>query len=93
MPTLAATANESDTPSKEASNERSASYQVGWDENEIANPHNWSKIYRAWITLQLAMLAMAASLGSSIIAPAESVIEDYFEISHEVAVLTISLYM
>ncbi|KAJ5648760.1 MFS general substrate transporter [Penicillium lividum] len=74
-------------------NAKPASILVGWDENEPANPHNWSTTYKSWITFQLGMLAMAASLGSSIIAPAESTLEDHFGISHEVAVLCISLYI
>jgi hypothetical protein len=52
-----------------------------------------STAYRAWITFQLRMLAMAVSLGSSIIAPAESTLENHFGVGHEVAVLCISLYM
>ncbi|KAJ5761244.1 MFS general substrate transporter [Penicillium odoratum] len=74
-------------------NAKPASILVGWDENEPANPHNWSTKYKSWITFQLGMLAMAASLGSSIIAPAESTLADHFSISHEVAVLCISLYI
>ena len=75
-------------PSKEKDH-----YLVDWDENDQANPRNWSNGYKSWITFQLGMLALAASLGSSIIAPAENAISAYTGVSHEVAVLSISLYV
>ena len=66
---------------------------VGWEENDKGNPRNWSTPYKSWITFQLGMLALAASLGSSIIAPAENAIADSVGVSSEVAVLSVSLYM
>lgn len=67
---------------------------VGWDgENDLENPLNWSVGYKWWITFQLSMLALAASLGSSIIAPAEDAISDDLGVSKEATVLVISLYM
>ncbi|KAM6487688.1 major facilitator superfamily domain-containing protein [Trichoderma sp. SZMC 28011] len=66
---------------------------VKWDENEPANPFNWSTKYRAFITLQLGMIAMAASVGSSIMAPTEPTLQKVFHIGHEVSVLCISLYI
>jgi hypothetical protein len=67
---------------------------VDWDgEADPANPRNWGKGYKSWITFQLGMLALAASLGSSIIAPGENAIAQYVGVSKEVTVLSISLYM
>jgi hypothetical protein len=66
---------------------------VEWDEDDRENPRNWSTMYKCWITFQLGMLALAASLGSSIISPAESAIAAYVGVSREVAVLSISLYV
>jgi len=66
---------------------------VDWEENDKANPRNWTTGYKSWITFQLGMLALAASLGSSIIAPAEPAISIYVGVSREVTVLAISLYM
>ena len=68
-------------------------YLVDWEPNDVANPQNWSTAYKSWITVQLGMLALAASLGSSIISPAENAIMDYTRISSEVAVLPISFYI
>jgi len=66
---------------------------VKWEPKDPANPRNWSASYKAWITFQLGMLALAASLGSSIVAPAEPVIAEYLGISEEVTILVISLYV
>lgn len=67
---------------------------VDWEgEDDEENPRNWSSGYKSWITVQLGLLALAASLGSSIISPAENVIANYVGVSSEVAVLSVSLYM
>ena len=66
---------------------------VAWDLEDAANPKNWSRLSKYWITLQLGMLAFAASVGSSITAPATNAIATYANVSHEVSVLSISLYM
>ena len=77
---------------KEECDERDK-YLVEWEPNDTANPRNWSTGYKSWITFQLGMLALAASLGSSIISPAEEAIMRYTHVSSEVAVLPISFYI
>lgn len=67
-------------------------FLVKWDENEAANPRNYSARRKGFITFQLGMLALAASLGSSIISPAEPEIAAYIGVSEEVTVLAVSLY-
>ena len=66
---------------------------VDWAENDEENPRNWSTVYKSWITFQLGMLALAASLGTSVVAPAEDAIAEYVGVSSEVSVLAVSLYM
>jgi MFS family permease len=68
-------------------------YLVHWDDGETANPRNWKPSYKAFMTFQLGMLAFAGSLGSSIILPAEQSIAEEFNVSREVTVLCISLYV
>lgn len=68
-------------------------FLVAWNPDDEANPRNWSNAYKSWITFQLGMLALSASLGSSIIAPAEQAIANYTGISSELAVLVISVYI
>jgi hypothetical protein len=64
-----------------------------WAPEDPENPYNWTTKRKSWITFQLGMLAFAASLGSSIIAPGETAIENYTGVSSEASVLTISLYI
>lgn len=66
---------------------------VEWDVNDPGNPRNWTRGFKYCITLQLGMLAFAASIGSSITAPATASIAAYANVSHEVAILSVSLYM
>ena len=67
---------------------------VDWDGgNDPENPQNWSTRFKSWITIQLSLLAFAASLASSIIAPANRTIADYVGVSQNVVVLNVSLYM
>ena len=68
-------------------------YLVDWEPEDKTNPRNWSTPYKSWITFQLGMLALAASLGSSIISPAEDAVMAYTHISSEVAVLPVSFYI
>ena len=60
-------------------------FLVGWDENDPANPRNWNPWYKTFITFQLGMLALAGSLGSSIISPAQASIAKEFDVSLEVS--------
>ncbi|EMC96487.1 hypothetical protein BAUCODRAFT_476915 [Baudoinia panamericana UAMH 10762] len=73
--------------------EKDPAFKVEWEPGETTNPRNWSTLYKAFITFLLGMLALSASLGSSIIAPAEPFIASYLGVSEEVMVLTISLYV
>jgi len=49
------------------SKEHDGRKMVEFAKNE--DPKNWSTLRKAWITAQLAVLALAASAGSSIISP------------------------
>lgn len=68
-------------------------YMVKWDYNDPLNPQNWPVSFKWWVTFQLGMLALAGSLGSSIITPADNIIAKYVGVSSEVAVLDVSLYL
>ena len=84
---------ESSPPVKVDKKEEPEAILVTWDENEPANPRNWSTPYRCWVTFQLGMLALAASLGSSIISAAENSIVEEMKVNKEVTVPGISLYV
>lgn len=68
-------------------------YMVKWDANDPLNSQNWPVSFKWWVTFQLGMLALAGSLGSSIITPADNIIAKYVGVSSEVAVLDVSLYL
>lgn len=85
--------NASQKPSSAQSKESPDPFLVTWDDNDKANPRNWSSTYKAFITFLLGMLAFTGSLGSSIILPAEQAIAEEFNVSREVTVLCISLYV
>lgn len=77
----------------EQTSERDVANIVSFDKDDPANPKNWSLRYRAFCTLQLALIASAASLGSSIISPAAEVISEEFNVSQQLVVFNVSLYV
>ncbi|EXJ85101.1 hypothetical protein A1O3_05776 [Capronia epimyces CBS 606.96] len=67
---------------------------VGWDgERDPENPQNWSMALKSAVTFQLSLLAFAASLASSIIAPTNRTLAEYLGVGETVVVLNISLYI
>jgi hypothetical protein len=80
-------------PSGEQIRESEKLRLLEWDVDDPGNPRNWSHGFKYWITFQLGMLAFAASIGSSITAPATASIAAYVNVSYEFAVLSVSLYM
>ncbi|KAL9037751.1 MAG: hypothetical protein Q9180_003545 [Flavoplaca navasiana] len=68
-------------------------HRLEWEPDDPGNPRNWRTAYKGWLTFQLGMLALAASLGSSIISPANKAISEYTHVSPEVATLSLSLYV
>jgi len=83
---------EKQMPPKQREGEDDANI-VTWEVDDKDNPFNWSSGLKVWITFQLGMLAMAGSLASSIVSPANEIIADYIGVSKEVGVLSVSLYM
>lgn len=68
-------------------------FLVKWDTDDAENPYNWSTLYKTWVTFELSMLALAASVTSSMIAPANHIIAEYIGVSDTVAVLNVSLFV
>jgi MFS family permease len=81
-------------PSQEIDTEtRVDQFLVNWDVDDRANPQNWSTAYKSWATFQLALLALAGSLASSSISPATPYIARTFNVSDELAIASVSLYV
>jgi hypothetical protein len=68
-------------------------FQVKWDEGNSENPKNWSPYLKLWMTFMMGLLAFTGSVGSTITNPAEEALVKYFNISSEVTVLTMSLFI
>ena len=84
---------EQDAKDQTSKSSEKDTHLVDWEPKDPDNPRNFRTAFKVWITFQLAMLATAVSIGSSIIAPAEDAIAQYTGISKEVSVLAISLYI
>ncbi|KAF3764491.1 MFS general substrate transporter [Cryphonectria parasitica EP155] len=55
------------------------------------NPHHWSKLYKWYVTMVAAMVVVCVAYGSSIVTGGLGLIEDKYNVSEEVAILTCSI--
>jgi multidrug resistance protein len=55
------------------------------------NPHNWSRLFRWYITLVVSILVVCIAFGSSTVTGGLGLIEDKYNVSLEVAILTCSI--
>lgn len=55
------------------------------------NPHNWSRLFRWYITMVVSMLVVCIAYGSSIVTGGLGLIEEKYNVSQEVAILTCSI--
>ncbi|KAK3207857.1 hypothetical protein GRF29_96g659591 [Pseudopithomyces chartarum] len=66
---------------------------VTWKINDPENPKNWSKAYKWWCTMCVAITCFVVAFNSAVItADIEGVAEE-FHVSEEVALLTITLFV
>lgn len=66
---------------------------VTWKINDPENPKNWSKGYKWWCTMCVALVCFVVAFNSAVItADIEGVAEE-FNVSEEVALLTITLFV
>jgi hypothetical protein len=68
-------------------------YEIILQGNEHLDPHNWSEPYRWWLTVLVGFMVLNATFASS--APSNLIpsIIQYFGVSEEVGILTISLFV
>ncbi|CAG8935039.1 unnamed protein product [Penicillium salamii] len=59
--------------------------------NDPEHPHNWSRVYRWYITMVASALVVCVAFGSSIVTGGLGLIEDQYNVSLEVAILTCSI--
>ena len=78
---------------KQATAQDDSAFVVRFEDGDPDNPKNFHPYFKAWLTFEMGMLALAGSLGSSIIAPAEATIAEDLNISIEATVLTVALFV
>lgn len=67
---------------------------VDWDgSDDPANPLNWSRARKWWITMITAFLTFVVSFGSSVFSAGTEVTAEQFGVSNEVMILGVSLYV
>lgn len=91
--TVAPQGGESQTDSKTVDEDSKNHYLVKWDANDPGNPKHWNRWYKAWLTLQMTLLAFVGSFGASIPSPTQTILEEEFHISLETTVLVVSLFV
>lgn len=68
-------------------------FKVKFEDDDPKNPKNYSSSHKAFLVIQMAMLALAGSLGSSIISPAATSIAEYTHTICEVTPLIVALFV
>lgn len=67
---------------------------VDWDgPNDPANPMNFSKARKWWISILTALLTFVISFGSSVFSATTTVTAEHFGASQEVMILGVTLYV
>ncbi|KAL7627962.1 hypothetical protein AAE478_002158 [Parahypoxylon ruwenzoriense] len=67
---------------------------VDWyDGADAANPQNWSLGKKIWITVQMGLYTFAVYVGSSLYAPSETQVMEFFGVSYSASALGIALYV
>lgn len=68
-------------------------YLVQFDDGDPDDPHNFSTSLKLWITVIMSLMALAGSIGSSIVGPAEPLVAEYINASLEATVLMVALFV
>lgn len=82
------------TPSNDLDVEKASKASVEFitfTHGDPGNPHNWSRAYRWYITLVASALVVCIAYGSSIVTGGLGLIEEKYNVSLEVAILTCSI--
>ncbi|KAI0532452.1 major facilitator superfamily domain-containing protein [Xylaria digitata] len=66
---------------------------VTFQPNDPENPKNWSKAYKWYITMVVAITCFVVAFASSIVTPDIAGVSDEFGVSNEVALLSITLFV
>ncbi|KAF1985865.1 MFS general substrate transporter [Aulographum hederae CBS 113979] len=66
---------------------------VTWKIDDPENPKNWSKAYKWWCTMMVALTCFVVAFNSAVITPDIQGVAEEFHVSEEVALLSITLFV
>ncbi|KAK9470250.1 major facilitator superfamily domain-containing protein [Dipodascopsis tothii] len=66
---------------------------VTFTPGDPGNPKNWSRAYKWYVTLVVALLCFAVALGSAIVTGDIDGVAEYFHVSVEVVILTVTMFV
>ncbi|KAL2886577.1 putative MFS-type transporter [Ceratocystis lukuohia] len=66
---------------------------VAFEPNDPENPKNWSKAFKWYCTMVVAVTCFVVAFSSSVITPGISGVKQRFDVSDEVALLTITVFV
>ncbi|KAK9336302.1 hypothetical protein LIPSTDRAFT_52197 [Lipomyces starkeyi NRRL Y-11557] len=66
---------------------------VTFTPDDPGNPKNWSKLYKWYCTMSVASLCFAVAFGSAIVTGDLQAVADNFNVSLEVSILTVTLFV
>ncbi len=66
---------------------------VAFEPNDPDNPKNWTRLKKWWITMVVAVTCLVVALCSSVITPGIQGVVDEFNVSREVALLSITVFV
>lgn len=66
---------------------------VTFHPNDPENPKNWSKAYKWYITMVVALTCFVVAFASSVVTPDIKGVAEEFNVSNEVALLSITLFV
>jgi hypothetical protein len=66
---------------------------VTWKVDDPENPKNWSKAYKWWCTMCVALTCFVVAFNSAVITANLEGVAEEFNVSEEVALLTITLFV
>lgn len=66
---------------------------VKFTEGDPENPKNWSKAYKWWCTMVVAMTCFVVAFASSVITADVNAVAEEFNVSHEAALVSITVFV
>ncbi|KAK9447516.1 major facilitator superfamily domain-containing protein [Limtongia smithiae] len=66
---------------------------VTFTPGDPGNPRNWSKMYKWYCTMTVALLCFCVAFGSAIVTGDMDAVAEHFNVSEEVAILTVTMFV